>query len=776
MRYRLSALAAAAGAFLALLRLDRLLHPSGDGLPWQLAVAVAACLGAAITWACTAYRLDGRLVIAINLVAAITTASRLAAPATTWLVFPTPATVSQMMVELELARDLVRSGMAPVIPVAGLVAILVLAFWGLGSLISWGLAAGRPHLAVLAPGAAYLQFATMDRDPAGWWTWLFPAYLGASLLAVALDDRRGTGRLVVPGTGRPWPRSRPAVGAATLAASLAIAFGITSVAVGHVPAAGLLQWRVRPDVTGDFFGGIAYNPFVSIRQGLVTGSDSPVFVATVSGALPPERLFWRLMTMESFDGAQWHSADPRGSEPAALDSYEDPAQRFRGPTRSVVQEVTILGLEMGWAPAAYSPVEIHAGDPSIMRRFRVRPDGSLRLGTLTYRGMSYTVVSEIPDPDVSVLAAGPDGTPSPAFLGVPAASLPGWGAPAPAPLLLADAATYLSLPRGIDPAVADLARNRTADLVTDYEKGLALEAFFRSPGRFQYSAAIEPGHSAADLAAWLLDPSSPAYRTGYCEQFATAMAVMARQVGIPSRVVLGFTPGTVLDDGRVVVRDRDAHAWVELWLPTQGWVRFDPTPRSDAINPPAAADLPFGVSAYLEASTPDPLPAPAPALPDPAMPVPTAPSGPERADRAPGGVGSSGLLAAALAAALVAVVGAMPAAKLVRRRRRRRRLARGDISAAWEEIVARLDDLGVPPPGAATPAEVAAAVGPTMAPLAEAYGLHTYGPRRRPTADEVAEVASSLEATRRSLKARFTRWERMRAAYRRRRPRPGKAG
>ena len=78
------------------------------------------------------------------------------------------------------------------------------------------------------------------------------------------------------------------------------------------------------------------------------------------------------------------------------------------------------------------------------------------------------------------------------------------------------------------------------------------------------------------------------------------MAVMARALGIPSRVVLGFTPGSPLDDGRIVVRDRNSHAWVELWMPTQGWVRFDPTPRGDGINPATIENLPFDVEEYIE--------------------------------------------------------------------------------------------------------------------------------------------------------------------------------
>ncbi len=71
------------------------------------------------------------------------------------------------------------------------------------------------------------------------------------------------------------------------------------------------------------------------------------------------------------------------------------------------------------------------------------------------------------------------------------------------------------------------------------------------------------------------------------------MAVMARAVDVPSRVVLGFTPGETGPDGVVTVRQKNAHAWVELWVDGQGWVRFDPTPRSDGVNPATTADMGF---------------------------------------------------------------------------------------------------------------------------------------------------------------------------------------
>ncbi|MCJ7725105.1 MAG: transglutaminase-like domain-containing protein, partial [Acidimicrobiia bacterium] len=329
---------------------------------------------------------------------------------------------------------------------------------------------------------------------------------------------------------------------------------------------------------------------------------------------------------------------------------------------------------------------------------------------------------------------------------------------------------YLALPPGIDPGIASLAQEVTDLMTSDFEKGLALEAFFRAPGGFTYSAAIDPGHGAEDLAAWLLEPDSPNYRTGYCEQFATSMAVMARQLGIPSRVALGFTPGAMLDDGRVVVRDRNAHAWVELWMPTQGWVRFDPTPRGDGVNPSAADDLPFPISRYLD--TP-PVEAPPATVP---QTIPTTPSsipvGVELGganDTSPGSDGngfSSPPWApwAALGAALV--FGLVPAIKAARSRIRMRRLASGDITSAWREVVDRLDDLGVHPEATATPMEVATDFSPVMVPLAEVYGQRLYGDPARMPGSAVEVATRSLAETRRALAFKFSRPRRMLARYR----------
>lgn len=119
----------------------------------------------------------------------------------------------------------------------------------------------------------------------------------------------------------------------------------------------------------------------------------------------------------------------------------------------------------------------------------------------------------------------------------------------------------------------------TESAATPYDAALALQTWFRET--FEYQLDTPSGHGADALGEFL------SRRAGYSEQFAGAFAVMARTVGIPSRVAVGFTSGTVDEVGWYEVFGTDAHAWPELWFDGLGWVPFEPTPGRS--NPTAAA-------------------------------------------------------------------------------------------------------------------------------------------------------------------------------------------
>jgi len=137
---------------------------------------------------------------------------------------------------------------------------------------------------------------------------------------------------------------------------------------------------------------------------------------------------------------------------------------------------------------------------------------------------------------------------------------------------------YTQVP-SMTPEVRKLALRITQSAGTVYDKAVAIEQYLSS----QYSYSTSPGNGTerGDPVEWFLFQS----KKGYCEQFATSMAILLRSIGIPSRVVSGFLPGEMVFGGYHVVRSRDAHAWVEVYFPSHGWVSFDPTPAAASLGP-----------------------------------------------------------------------------------------------------------------------------------------------------------------------------------------------
>jgi len=233
--------------------------------------------------------------------------------------------------------------------------------------------------------------------------------------------------------------------------------------------------------------------------------------------------------------------------------------------------------------------------------------------------------------------------------------------------------------------IAALAAEVTASSDGAYEQALDLQTWLRSASNFTYDTRVPPARTSDAVWDFLED------RRGYCVQFATAMAMMARTLDIPSRVGVGFLPGQRTDDGTYVVTGRLAHAWPELYFDGLGWVRFEPTPASQSGPPPVWADPFTGISA--PGSMPDEFPAnQGGAVPSGAA---TAPTGlPQGVDGEP-----TSWVPLALSTGLVLLVagGALAAAMVVRRRRQRvttpehawstmrRELARADVR--WSDAV-----------------------------------------------------------------------------------------
>ncbi len=138
---------------------------------------------------------------------------------------------------------------------------------------------------------------------------------------------------------------------------------------------------------------------------------------------------------------------------------------------------------------------------------------------------------------------------------------------------------YLSTP-GLTDRVAQLARTITEGLTNPYERADALADFLHSDPTFTYTTNPGPPAPDEDLVDFFLFDENG--RTGYCQYYASAMVVMARSVGLPARVAVGFAPGARQEDGTYLVREANAHAWAEIYFPGYGWQIFEAT---KSINP-----------------------------------------------------------------------------------------------------------------------------------------------------------------------------------------------
>ncbi len=730
----LGRLAGIAAFVLMLARMGRLLDTSEQAPQWQLIMVAAALLGGVVWWLLGQLTKSTRIQIAVFAVLGLALFLRTAVPHTLIAGFvPTVDTPAELVREMGQAFDLIRFGVAPVFPTPGLIGVLAILMWVIGALYTWGARGGPAYAMVIPSLALYLQFAVMDRIPAGrGWMVASITAIALGIAAIALDRREESGRLRDV-DGRPLPRRAQAV---TVTAALLIGFGAiyaTTASAGLVPPSGNLQWRLGGGY-GPGFGGVAFDRLADLQQRIITRSNAQLFRATLSENAPdPNEVYWRMESLDVFDGTRWRPSLQDAEFYAPGTSGGDPEHTYRGTTETFTSRVQIDLLRSPVVPTA-GIAEVLQSDTIDVNGFQTTPDGSVLYQAQLGQGDQYQVETIFPvvDADLGALASLPNGTLSPMFQNAAeAGEFTAEPAPPPGPRTRPDDIDrFIQLPNEIPLAVLSLARRETLGASTDFERAWLLENWFRETGDFVYSTQVSTGHDSLVLEAWLTDPDSLNYRTGYCEQFAAAMAVLGRGLGIPSRVVWGFTPGDVQTqaDGTevIVVRDNNAHAWVEMWIDGFGWVKFDPTPRGDGTQPESITAQ-FDPVAYLP------------------PPDPNASAGPDRpgfiddsltpevdAEGNPIGRGGARIDLTDwwwVLPTLAALAAAIPLSKLVRRRRRMSRLAEGDVTALWEEIVDRLADLGDPIPEHETPLEFASRTDQRLIPLARSYSAAIYGGR-----------------------------------------------
>jgi transglutaminase-like putative cysteine protease len=493
-------------------------------------------------------------------------------------------------------------------------------------------------------------------------------YVCSALLTAGDADRYGVAALVVvvlSGAGwvlldRPENQSRSARAAVRRVPGRrsAVLAGVAGfVVVGSVTlVAGALPhsepFEPREHVTPPVVNVEASNPLPMLS---LWGEESDLELFRVTG-LAPDRL--ALVVLPDYDGARWW-ADVQFQPLGAVRAPDLPPGRLRGGYDVVVEVVDLPGP---WLPAAGTPTAASLTDAHVDpdTGALVRPDG-------TPSGLQYAVRGEVDQATASARRAA----------GVPA------GAPE----------RYLAVP-DLPPEFAAYAVEATVNARSRIEQAEALETLVRTDRTLDPLAPI--GSSYARLRDFLFgDEDTPGAQTGTSEQFATAFIVMARSLGIPSRLVVGFDVPRSGDDGVAAVYGRHAKAWPEVYLSGAGWVAFDPTPSERDLGD---GDRTTVVGQDEPADDPDPED-------DDTSTEPAAepPAGDEAADDdAVGGLAVSAVLAG-LTGLLMVGVALILALRVIRRFRHRRAGAAG----AWDEALDALWLAGERPPVSRTAPDIA---------------------------------------------------------------------
>jgi protein-glutamine gamma-glutamyltransferase len=281
--------------------------------------------------------------------------------------------------------------------------------------------------------------------------------------------------------------------------------------------------------------------------GRISRDDRPVLhVLSYTRALPPD-LKWRGTALSRFDGKRWSEPPLPGRTIPTVRGYAEIAdlgQRSRRDGGRLIYRVDVQNSGTGTLFVAGIPEFVNAD----VRNLLLTPEGSLRVLAPLSDSLRYEVSAHS-------------------------------GPPLSSPLTGFERSRYLELPL-LDIRIFTLARQWSGE-GSPLDRALRIQRHLRKDFKYALDGPEKPVRDP--LADFLF-----VRKEGFCEYFASAMAVMLRAQGIPSRVATGFQSGYFNDvSGLYVVRASDAHAWVEAWIEGPGggrWTTFDPTPPAVTIR------------------------------------------------------------------------------------------------------------------------------------------------------------------------------------------------
>lgn len=502
-----------------------------------------------------------------------------------------------------------------------------------------------------------------------------------------------------------------------------------------VPATGVAVVASRGMSTG-------VNPVLSLGSDLRQDVDHQVLQYTTKSG---DATYLRLATVDNFTGSNWSPDIYRIDRTNQPENIAAPPGLSADVARTTDEtDISVRDLASPWVPVPYpaSAVTGLRGD-----WYWNADNQSLASPNRTSQNQNYSATHLRVAPTPQQLAAA--------------------GATVPAGFT-----KYLQLPANMPRNIKATAESVAGQASTNYDKALLLQNFFRlSDFSYSETAPVDDGYDGTGvqvISKFLKEKS------GYCIHFASAMAVMARSLGIPSRVDIGFLPGTragIGDKGRTSydVSSHDLHAWPELYFEGIGWTRFEPTvSRGDlpSYADPQIADVPVPLNEPDTGQSTTSTPTPS------AVPSASASAGvlsPIAIATHPAAAISLIVLPILLVIAVILL--AVPALIRYRRRGMRLRAVRSGtapIGLAWQEIRDTARDLGMPMPEGATPREYANGLGPVAGDaglrrlrIAVEEESFARGDQRIKDHHGAADDAAGVIA---QLKASTTRQHRVRAA------------
>ncbi len=587
-----------------------------------------------------------------------------------WVV-PTGATLPELDRLVRRASETVLSETAPVAPNAGIV-MVVCAVLGLAVILVDALAVPLGMPAASGTGLLALLVVPAMIKPQSIGVWSFAATAAGYLLILGCSQWFAPDGRLQGGSARSPGLVRRAVltGAVALAAALVLPVAIPGFDSGTFPQGSRLNpWS---SATG-------LNPMITLGNSLRAPDGSGrITYATNS----PNPLYLRSVTVDNFDGDSW-GPDDRTASRVPLDGRIDPGYAVLADEQvRLVTAVDAGSFTSPYLPVPYAPETVRGlggqwtWDPATL---------SIKGTDTTTRRQEYLVTSAVPRLSSALLAQSTG----------PARGIPD---------------IFSRIPGNVPDIVKTTAQAVAGTAGTPFQKAMSIQKYLRS-SEFTYSlqAPVQGGYDGNGLSV-LADFLQQ--KSGYCIHYASAMAVMARLEGIPSRIAVGYAPGrltgatvTVAGQGALPEYEadaRDAHAWPELYFQGLGWVPFEPTP-SRGVVPDYATEA-------SAPSVPDSLGNNDGLVPDSA-PVPT-PTPSATAQAAPGAGNSTGggpelmpwLIGAAGVAALVLLAAAPHLVRAgTRSRRLRPKRPEQAVPQAWDEFRDLGTDYGLPAADSETP-------------------------------------------------------------------------